>query len=193
MQDEGQIRMQGDSHGDDEALRKALAACVAGDETGIDTILRLDGGRMLGVAMRMLGRRDLAEDAVQDALAQVWHKAWQYRDGSPRGWVYAILRNRCRNILRDGRRLVTLSPDDLATLQETRQAGVPADDWQMLPGSSRLRDCLAALQGQSRHAILLAHVAGMNHGEIAALQGVPLGTAKSWIRRGLSSLRECLS
>ncbi len=187
--------VQHDRIEDQGALTSALAACAAGQAEGIDTILRLEGGRLFGVARRMLGRGDLAEEAVQDAMVQIWRKAAQFRaeDGSARGWIYAVLRNRCLNILRDGRRLTTLAPEDLAALQEARQEAVPQEGWELLPGSGRLRDCLSRLDHEARHAILLAHVGGFSHGEIAGRQQVPLGTAKSWIRRGLASLRECLS
>lgn len=178
---------------DDEALRSALRACARGDEAGIDEILRLEGGRLHGVARRMLGRAELAEEAVQDAMVQIWRKAGQAGGGSARGWIYAVLRNRCRNILRDGRRLSVLAPEDIAAMQDARQAAAPEEGWQILPGSSRLRDCLAGLDARSRRAILLAHVGGFSHGEIAGMQNVPVGTAKSWIRRGLAALRECLS
>ncbi|MCB1474813.1 MAG: sigma-70 family RNA polymerase sigma factor [Rhodobiaceae bacterium] len=176
-------------------LEGALAACAKGQEHGLEAVLALEGGRMLGIASRMLGRRDLAEEALQDSMVQIWRKATQFRagNGSARGWVYAILRNRCRNILRDDARLSILSPPELTFLQEARQEIVREEGWEMLPGSTRLRDCLATLDPASREAILLAHVVGFSHGEISARQGVPLGTAKSWIRRGLSALRECLS
>lgn len=185
--------MPHDRGDEDAALRDALAACAAGDEAGIDAILRIEGGRLLGVARRMLGRGELAEEAVQDAMVQIWRKAAQARDGSARGWIYAVLRNRCLNILRDGRRLAVLAPEDIAAMQEARQQAVPEEGWEMLPGSARLRDCLAGLDAGVRHAILLAHVGGFSHGEIAGMRNVPLGTAKSWIRRGLAALRECLS
>lgn len=177
-------------------LEQALAACAEGRPQGIDTILDLEGAQLLGVARRILTRHDLAEEALQDAMVQIWRNAAQQRqgEGSARGWIYAVLRNRCLTILRDGRRLASLSPDDLTRMQEARQDLVPPDDgWRLLAGTERLGDCLDALDDPSRRAILLAHVAGYSHGEISARQGVPLGTAKSWIRRGLASLRECLS
>ncbi|WP_237763559.1 sigma-70 family RNA polymerase sigma factor [Falsirhodobacter sp. alg1] len=173
----------------------ALGVCAAGDPAGIDQIMAEEGGRLLGVARRMLGRGALAEEAVQDAMVQVWRKAAAFRGdgGSARGWVYAILRNRCLNILRDERRLSTLSHTDLSTLQDARQHVAETEAWELLPGSSRLRECLAELDARSRHAILLAYAAGYSQGEVAAFQGVPLGTAKAWIRRGLVSLRGCLT
>lgn len=147
----------------------------------------------MGVAHRMLQRRDLAEEAVQDALVQIWRKAGQYRagEGSARGWVFAILRNRCLNILRDGARLSTLDDASLLAMQDARQVSAVAS-WDSLD-SVALRDCLAGLDDTSRRAILLAYVGGYSHGEIAAIQSVPLGTCKSWIRRGLDTLRGCLS
>lgn len=178
-----------------DRLRQALLDCKAGKQSGIDAILDNEGGQLLGVARRMLSRDDLAEEALQDAMVQIWRKAAQFdaNDGSARGWIYAILRNRCLNILRDGKRLSVLSPGDLTLLQERRQDIVPTEGWEMLAGQSRLRDCLHGLDGQSRHAILLAHVAGFSHAEISTRQDLPLGTVKSMIRRGLTALKECLS
>ncbi|MDR6264619.1 sigma-70 family RNA polymerase sigma factor [Roseobacter sp. N2S] len=176
-------------------LLRALADCAAGNQAGVDAILASEGGQLLGVAYRILARHDLAEEALQDAMLQVWRKAKQFNasTGSARGWIFAILRNRCLNILRDGKRLSTLPPDELATLQDSRQSIVPEENWEILAGASRIRDCLGGLDSQSRHIILLAHVAGFSHAEISTRQDVPLGTIKSLIRRGLHALKECLT
>ncbi len=178
-----------------DVLRAALFDCAAGREAGLDVIVQSEGRQLLGVAHRMLRRHDLAEEALQDAMVQIWRKAGQFRPetGSARGWIYAILRNRCLNILRDGKRLSLLSPADLAAVQEARQQIVPVEGWEILAGPTKLRDCLEGLDSPSRQTILLAHVAGYSHGEIAAQQDVPLGTVKSLIRRGLIALKECLS
>lgn len=176
-------------------LSAALVACGRGERSGIGDILDVEGRQLFGVARRMLQRRELAEEALQDAMVQVWRKAAQFRagEGSARGWIYAVLRNRCLNILRDDRRLSIVPPEDLTAMQDARQNAVSEDVWQGLPTSDRLRGCLEALEPETRRCVLLAHVAGYSHGEIAAQRRVPLGTAKSWIRRGLLSLRECLS
>lgn len=175
-------------------LTDALRGCARGDQTSLRLILDTEGGRMLGVAQRMLHRRDLAEEAVQDAMVRIWQKAGQFRaaDGSARGWIFAILRNRCRNILRDGARLSTLPPEDLSAMQDARmQAADHAGD--ALGDSVALRACLSRLEPATARAILLAHVGGFDHGEIASILRVPLGTCKSWIRRGLTALRRCLT
>lgn len=178
----------------DAALAEALAGCAAGRQPALRRIFDLEGGRLMGVAQRMLRRRDLAEEAVQDTLVQIWRKAAQFRagEGSARGWIFAILRNRCLNILRDGARLSVLEPEALAAMQEGRRAA-PAEALEALGDRVALKDCLSGLEPPARQAILLAYVAGFSHGEIAAMQSVPLGTCKSWIRRGLDRLRECLT
>ncbi len=177
-----------------ERLADALAACAAGERSGLDVVLSIEGPQMLGLADRILKRHDLAEEALQDALVSIWQKSAQFRreSGSARGWIYAILRNRCLSILRDGHRLQLLPPDDLAALQDARQDTVDDADWTQMVEPSRLKTCLEGLDDQMRAAILHAYVGGYSHSEIAARQSVPLGTAKSWIRRGLVALRECL-
>ncbi len=193
------VTKSGTNNGSDAAhadlLSAALADCAAGRQAGVDAILASEGAQLLGVARRILRRADLAEEALQDAMVQVWRKAPQRAAGagSARGWIYAILRNRCLNILRDGKRLSTLPPGDLAALQDARQTLVPVQEWEILAGPSRIRDCLHGLDDASRHAILLAHVAGFSHAEIAQRQEAPLGTVKSLIRRGLAALKECLT
>lgn len=175
-------------------ISEAIQGCARGEQAALRRIVELEGGRLLGIAQRMLHRRDLAEEAVQDALVQVWRRAVQFRAGesSGRGWLFAILRNRCRNILRDGARLSLLDEAALVALQDSRQ-GAAAASFDALPDRVALRDCLAALEPRARQAILLAYVGGFSHGEISALQAVPLGTCKSWIKRGLALLRGCLS
>lgn len=177
-----------------DAMRSAIEACARQDQSALKHILEVEGGRLLGVAQRMLRRRDLAEEAVQDTFVQIWRKAHQFsaESGSARGWIYAILRNRCLTILRDGQRLSTMEPEDLAAIQDARQYLAASEAWRGLGGGA-LRDCLAQLDQPARQSILLAYVAGFTHGEIAVIQKVPLGTAKSWVRRGLSALKGCLS
>ena len=128
-------------------------------------------------------------------MVLVWRQAGQYNaaSGSARVWIYAILRNRCLNILRNGTPVSILSPADLAALKDARRGLVPTEGREILAGPSRIRDCLKGLDGHIRHIILLAHVASFSHVEIATRQDVPLGTIKSLIRRGLQSLKECLT
>ena len=118
-----------DDHGKqrNRRLEQAVQACAEGHPEGVDVILELEGAQLFGVALRILTRHDLAEEAVQDAMVLIWRKSPQQRGpaGSARGWIYAILRNRCLTILRDGRRLSSMSPEELTRMQDARDQIVP--------------------------------------------------------------------
>lgn len=169
----------------------ALAACARGEITALETLFQAEAPRLVGVAQRILRRRDLAEDAVQDGFAQIWRNASSFDPGlgSARGWIYAIVRYRALNILRDGKREDLVAPEHLDRLRD--DAAVEA--WDGMDNRSRLRHCLEALEPERRRAVLLAYVLGLTHGEIAGRMGAPLGTVKAWLRRSLRALRECLT
>lgn len=174
-------------------LDKALAACAKGDRTALRGIFDREAGRLVAMAERIVRRRDLAEEVVQDAFIRIWTHAHQYDPtrGSARGWIYAIVRNRALNLLRDGKREHTV--EEVDALRESEQVNEVIAAWRKLDRNSLLHDCLGALDETKRHGILMAYVGGYSHGEIAGRLRIPLGTAKSWIRRGLASLRECMA
>lgn len=173
---------------------QALAGCARGDRGALKALFEHEAGRLIGVAQRIVRRRDLAEEVVQDAFIQIWRKAHQYSPdrGSARGWVYAVVRNRALNLLRDGSREELFSDERLIDLQDTGHADDAERAFDRLEAGSRLRQCLSALDDAKRRSILMAYISGFTHGEIAGRLGVPLGTAKAWVRRGLTALRECM-
>ncbi len=169
-------------------LAAALARCAAGDRAALRVIYDIEAARMAGVARRMLRRQDLAEEAVQDTFMRVWRAARTFdpRKGAARTWLYAILRNCALTILRAESRFIAD--------EEKAEDAVPVAESALgrLPESSALRRCLERLDGQRRMVVVLAYVHGLSHGELAGKLGVPLGTVKSWVRRSLISLRECM-
>lgn len=169
-----------------------LERCARGDRAALKAIYDREGPFMLAVANRILRRRDLAEEALQEAFVSVWRRAGSFdrKAGSGRGWIYAIVRNRALNSLRDDRHM----PVDDRELESFAEHETDVDDaFERLASSSALRACLSALEPRRRACVLLAYVSGLTHGEIAARLGVPLGTAKAWIRRSLLSLRGCMT
>ena len=167
-------------------LAAALARCAAGDRAALRVIYDSEAPRMIGVARRMLFRQDLAEEAVHDAFMRIWRGAAGFdpHRGSARGWLYAVVRNRALSIHRDEHRYDASSEnaqdiDCEATLSR-------------LPETSALRRCLERLDRPRRAVVVLAYVHGLSHGELAGKLWVPLGTVKSWVRRGLISLQECM-
>lgn len=178
-----------------DQMEEALARCASGDRQALRVIFDSEGARMVAVAQRILRRRDLAEDAVQETFLQIWRKAGQYAPdrGSALGWIYAILRNRALNMLRDGRREDLVGDETLDGLIDEGQHDAMMEGFEGLDAQSRLRRCLDGLDEPKRQGILMAYVSGYTHGEIAGRMRVPLGTAKAWVRRGLASLRECMA
>jgi len=169
-------------------LAAALARCASGERSALRVIYDIEAPRMVGVARRMLRRQDLAEEAVQDAFMRIWRGARTYDParGGARTWVYAVLRNSAIGILRDENRFVSDPDGDAASDPATETALA------RLPESSALRRCLERLDAKRRAVVVLAYVHGLSHGELAGRLNVPLGTVKSWVRRGLISLQECM-
>lgn len=173
-------------------LEQELRACAGGDKNALRRIYDQECPRMIGVAQRMLRRRALAEEAVQDTFILIWKNAARFdpERGAGLTWIYAILRNRSLSILRDERRLDTDA--DAGAIEAVSEEDDPEAAMSKLSDADALRGCLQALPAQRRDMILLAFVQGLSHGEIAGKLGMPLGTVKSWIRRSLIALKECL-
>lgn len=170
-----------------------MALVAAGDQAALGALFSAEGGRLVAVAQRIVRRRDLAEEVVQDAFVVAWQRARQFNPsrGTARAWLTTIVRNRALNMLRDGARVEYHDGETLADMGD-READAEAA-FNQLADRDALRHCLGGLDAQKRRAILLCYVTGLNHGEVAARLNAPLGTVKAWIRRGVMALQECLS
>jgi RNA polymerase sigma factor (sigma-70 family) len=174
-------------------LESALRRCAAGDRAALRVIYDREAGRMMGVALRLLRRPALAEEVVHDAFVQIWTGAPSFDPsrGGARTWIYAVLRHRALNVLRGEVRtelFEDLAPTELVGTEDDPDAAIAR-----LSEASALRRCLDQLQPPRRHAVVLAYMHGLSHGELATRMGVPLGTVKSWLRRSLRALRECMA
>ena len=163
---------------DAEAFRKLYAATAP---------------RLLGAALRIVRRREVAEDALHDAFLRVWWHADHYdpAKGAAIGWMITILRNSAINHLRKaGRERVVASLDTDEDDDVLERIGA-------VPGVSSadrlsLVHCLGELEPQHRRCVIMAFADGWSQEELAERLGQPLGTVKSWIRRSLARLRTCL-
>lgn len=164
-----------------------------GERMALQQLFVAESGRLVAIAQRILRRRDLAEEVVQEIFVAVWHKAAQFdaTRGNARAWLTVMTRNRALNLLRNDARLEYHDGAALADLGDRQADALTAFD--TLTERDALRTCLEQLDEPKRRAILLCYVTGLNHGEAAATMQAPLGTVKAWIRRGVISLQECLS
>jgi RNA polymerase sigma-70 factor (ECF subfamily) len=170
-----------------------LAACAEGDPQALHRLYQQDGRHLLGVALRIVRRRDLAEDVLHDAFVSIWRKAASFDAGrgAGRGWVYSVVRHQALNAVRGSEREVAADTELLDALQET-QADTVAEQFELQASMGRLQDCLAHLDSAKRNSIMCAYVDGCSHSEIAERLKAPLGSVKAWLKRGLAALRECM-
>lgn len=148
--------------------------------------------KLFGVALRILQRRELAEEVLQESFAAVWEHASEYTAarGAPLAWLVTIVRHRAIDQLRrGGARAENRSQPEDALLGLSAGAAFAADRGAQL---GALRRCLGELEAAPRRAVLLAYVYGLTHSELAAEMSAPVGTVKTWIRRSLERLKRCL-
>ena len=163
-------------------LEPLLRRCAARDAAALDELYRLTAPRLLAVLMRMLRIRAQAEDALQDVYVRVWQQAAQFDDqkGRVMAWLVSIARNRAIDLQRAQRTTVLLDAAELAGAEQLRVAA-ESDDTEFSAASRALQRCL-----------VLAYQHGLTQERIAQATGEALGTVKSWMRRGLQSLRVCM-
>lgn len=171
-----------------------IVACARGDRGALRRLYDREAAQLLGVAFRIVRRPDLADEVVHDAFVQIWRKAGSYdrNRGDGRGWIYSIVRHRALNLLRQDARLSRLEPEQLDTLADEGSED-PLRALARLSDEDALRGCLQRLDEPRRRMILLAFIEGCTHVQIAERLRQPLGTVKSWIRRSLLTLKECLA
>jgi RNA polymerase sigma-70 factor (ECF subfamily) len=175
---------------DDFDYEAALIACARGERFALEALYAREARWLLGVANRIVRDRALAEDVLQDAFVLIWQKAQRFDRnlGSARGWIYTVVRHRALNVIRNrGREIGMDDPESLRVGGDADHSGQGRND------AADIDKCLEQLPAERRETILLAFLDGYSHEQIAHTRNTPLGTIKSWIRRGLASLKECLS
>lgn len=176
----------------------ALSACSDGNRQALQSIYLQESHRLLGVALRIVRQRQAAEDVLHDAFLKIWTRAASFDGarGSGRGWIYSIVRNQALNLIRDGEREVDVSDEGLDALlsaESLRVSSQMTEAFELHADLGRLHECLSNLDLPKRNSILYAYVDGCSHSEIAERLQSPLGTVKAWIRRGMSTLKECMT
>jgi RNA polymerase sigma-70 factor (ECF subfamily) len=166
-----------------------LSRTANGDKSAFRALYAEAGPKLFAICLRMMKNRDEAEDVFQEAFVKIWERSHQYdaAKGQALGWLATIARNCALDRLRKpGRRVL---PFDEAVVEEI-DAHVQGID-QTAEGRD-LKRCLEALREDYRRVVVLAYVNGMTHEELAGQLDRPMGTIKSWVRRGLEQLKGCL-
>ncbi len=176
-------------------LSALLAQAGTGRTDALEAAYRLTSAKLFGIILRVTqGDRAAAEEILQDSFVKIWRKAALFDEtkASPITWMATI----ARNTAIDWRRANTgvpapLSQDDAAS---ELAALVVDGEAELVARSTRhhILDCIARLDPQHARAVRTAFYDGLSHSELAVHMAVPLGTLKSWIRRAMVALRECI-
>ena len=176
-----------------ERLRAAMVRLAEGDRAALEEIYEATRVKLFGICLRILGDRKEAEDALQDVYINLWQKADRYdpERASPISWLATFARNRAVDRLRTGKvRSGAVPVEEALPLPDT----APLADEMMVDAerAARLHSCLEKLENPTRNAIRSAFFEGNTYADLAKDADVPLGTMKSWIRRGMQRLKACL-
>jgi RNA polymerase sigma factor (sigma-70 family) len=174
-------------------LARALVQAGQGDRSAFRTVYEATSAKLFGVCLRILPDRQTAEDVLQDTYVTVWRKAASFdaSRASPITWLVTIARNRAIDRLRSVAPMRNAAPVEEA--HDLADAGPLASETvEQADEATRLNGCLETLEDKARAVIRTAFFEGATYDELAKRENVPLGTMKSWIRRGLLRLRSCL-
>lgn len=176
-----------------DALREAMARLAAGDQAALEIVYRMTRVKLFGICLRILGDRKEAEDALQDVYINLWQRADRYDPAraSPISWLATFARNRAIDRLRTGKvRGGAVGIEKAAPLPDES----PLADALLVDAeqAAQIHKCIAGLDTRTQTHIRAAFFEGKTYAQLADQAGVPLGTMKSWIRRGLQRLRACL-
>jgi RNA polymerase sigma-70 factor, ECF subfamily len=173
-------------------LVSLLEAVANGNETAFEKLYAATSAKLYGVVLRILRRRELADEVMQDTYLKIWNGAAQFDASlaSPITWMVAIARNRAIDLARkkidasveampEGLELAADIPDPLAERERSEDV-------------KRLLDCLGRLEPEQRQLVLLAYYDGLSREQLAARFKRPVNTIKTWLRRSLLAVRECL-
>jgi RNA polymerase sigma-70 factor (ECF subfamily) len=175
-------------------LMELLARTALADQRAFAELYRLTSSHLYAVALRILRDAPAAEEALQESFVNVWHHARSYvaAKSQPLTWLTSIVRNRCLDQLRR-REVETVSlNDDEEGVDVATEDPTPLE--RLLSGADAraIGACVETLEAGQKQAIALAFFQGLSHGELARHLRQPLGTVKSWTRRGLDRLRSWL-
>lgn len=170
-----------------------LTAAGRGDQRAFDSLYQATSSMLLGVCMRVLGDRSEAEDVLQEVYVTVWRKAVQFDSARARAstWMGTIARNRCIDRLRSQPASALRAPIEVLDFAEDPSPS-PAAHAESSMERAQLDDCIEQLEPKRQVLIRTAFFEGATYEELSARSGSPLGSVKSWIRRGLLQLRACL-
>ena len=182
----------------DSELMQLLDRMAAREEPALKSLYDLTSSRLYGLALRILGHKDWAEDVLQESYLHIWRSAGDYRASlsPPLAWMCLVVRSRALDFLRRRRAERLHLNEEFDELQSTESSTHEPRPQKLAEASEQtlvLHQCLQRLESRQRELVSLSYLRDLSHGELATQLQLPLGTVKTWIRRGLEQLRQCMA
>ena len=177
-----------------DELSDLLARCALRDQRAFTTLYQFSSAKLFAVAVRITRRRDWAEEVLQEAFVNIWNHAAGYNStkSAPMTWMTAIVRNRALDWLRRPREVEIDEEHEELMASVPDESPGPEELLRQSLDAGALAECMKGLTEEQQRSITLAFFYGLSHGELAVQMRKPLGTVKTWIRRGLDRLKGCL-
>jgi RNA polymerase sigma-70 factor (ECF subfamily) len=165
-----------------------IAAVAKGDEAAFERLYAATRAKLFGVVLRILRRQDLAEEVIQEAYVKIWKSAGQFNPGlsSPITWMASIAIDVVR------KRTEASIEEEPAAMEVAADAPDPLERRQMTEELKRLLECVGRLEPDRQKLVLLAYYNGWSREQLAAKFETPVNTVKTWLRRSMMDIRECL-
>jgi len=181
----------------DSQLIALLDRVALADESALKELYGMTSSKLYGVAVRVVTNREWAEDVLQEAYLNIWKIAGTYKAtlSPPMAWMGLLVRSRGLDFLRrraSDRADRMQELDDVITDTVAGDSPNPMDTTQASEQAWALHQCLSQLESKQREVVSLAYLRDLSHSELAQQLRLPLGTVKTWIRRGLDQLRGCM-
>lgn len=174
-----------------QVLIDLLGSLAAGDKAALAPLYKRTSAKLYGICLQLMRSESEAQDVLQDVYITVWKRAGSFDSSkaSPITWLSVVARNKAIDRLRK-ERLQTVELGAASEVEDKRATAIEIIE--LREQSGRLSSCLEELDEKQRDAVRSAFFTGATYRELAERDSVPLGTMKSWIRRALLRLRECL-
>ena len=169
-----------------------IAAVAKGDEAAFERFYAATRAKLFGVVLRILRRADIADEVIQETYLKIWHNAATVdpKLATPMTWMVPIARNRALNVVR--KKGEASIEDEPAAMEAAGEEADPLARREMTEELKRLLACLGRLEEDRRRMVLLAYYSGWSRDQLAAKFDAPANTIKTWLRRSLLEIRECL-
>lgn len=175
-----------------QQLVQLMDRIAARDRAAFAALYEATSAKLFGIIVRILLRREVAEEVLQDVYVRIWERAGDFdaARASPITWMAAIARNRA---LDEVRRAKPVSIEDRPDVLQIADPAAPASE-QVAQSQElqRMRDCIETLERDKRDLVRLAYMDGLSREELAKRTGAPVSTVKTWLHRSLKQLRDCL-